>query len=208
MRNRYVYLHLAVKPRDKGQVFYVGIGTHGKINKYDRMHSSDKRNDYWKKTVKKYGIKRVVFNDNLTTEQACGLEEGLIETFQGDINSRVKYLTNLTTGGEAGFNRVSVSEGTRVKMIDSHLKRKRSKNAKSIYRGVSKKSDGYFIFQYTPEHYRQKAITFKCFSQAKMASDIYYNFGEYIPSSSLESELKSVRSMTDEECVRLKELFE
>ena len=59
MRNRYVYLHLAVKPRDKGQVFYVGIGTHYKGNKYQRMMSNDKRNDIWKKVVRKYGVDRV-----------------------------------------------------------------------------------------------------------------------------------------------------
>jgi hypothetical protein len=208
MRNRYVYLHLAVKPREKGQVFYVGIGTHGKIKKYDRMKSNDSRNDYWKKTVNKYGIKRVVFSDNLTTEQACGLEKDLIETFQGNINSSVKYLTNLTTGGETGFNKVDIGDNVRAKMRESHLKRKRGKSKNSTYRGVSVRSRGDFQFQYTPEHYKQKGIPFKYFSQAKLASDMYYNFGQYIPSSDLEDELKSIRSMTNEECIRLEKLFE
>lgn len=208
MRNRYVYLHLAVKPRDKGQVFYVGIGTHYKGNKYQRMMSNDKRNDIWKKVVRKYGVDRVVFSDNLTTEQACGLEKDLIETFQGDINSNVKYLVNLTSGGETGFNRFKFSEDIRGKMIKSSLSRDRKKSKKSIYRGVSRRSDGAFQFQYTPEHYKQKGFVFRYFSQAKLASDMYYNFGKYIPSSDLESEFRSIRSMSDEECIRLKKLFE
>lgn len=205
MRNRYVYLHLAVKPREKGQVFYVGIGTHSKKGKYKRMNSNEGRNPYWNSTVKKYGIKRVVFSDNLTTEQACGLEKDLIDTFQGDIDSGTMYLTNLTSGGEGSYR---VSDEIKSKMSKFHLNRERKKNKNSVYRGVSKRSSWGFNFQYTPEHYKQKAITFKYFSQAKLASDMYYNFGQYIPSSELESEFRSIRSMSDEECIRLKKLFE
>lgn len=188
MRNRYVYLHLAVKPREKGQVFYVGIGTHSKKGKYKRMNSDYMRNKYWKSTVKKYGIKRVVFSDNLTTEQACGLEKDLIETFQGDVNSGTMYLTNLTSGGEEGFvfNEDSLRKMSKTQTGKIKSKRRSNRNEK----GVSiRRSESGVDFQPTINS-KQYKVRLKTLEEANALSLFFYQGIEFMSPEELLSEWK------------------
>lgn len=188
MRNRYVYLHLAVKPREKGQVFYVGIGTHYRWNKYQRMKTDEYRNDYWRSTVKKYGIKRVVFSDNLTTEQASGLEKDLIATFQGDINSGIMYLTNLTSGGEKGFVLSQDSLRKMSKTKTGKIKSKRKSNVNE--KGVSlRRTESRVDFQPTvnSKQYKVSTVTVE---EANALSLFFYQGLEFMSPEELLSEWK------------------
>lgn len=188
MRNRYVYLHLAVKPREKGQVFYVGIGTHQKRGKYMRMKSDEGRNIYWKSTVKKYGIKRVVFSDNLTNEQACGLERDLIETFQGDINSGVMHLTNLTSGGDGGYglSRESISKMSKTKTGKIKSKRKNNRNEKGV---SARRTERGADFQPTINS-KQYKLRLSTLEEANALSLFFYQGIEFMSPEELISEWK------------------
>ena len=188
MRNRYVYLHLAVKPREKGQVFYVGAGTYQKKGRYLRMNSDVGRNDYWKSTVEEYGIDRVVFSDNLTADEAYQLEKDLIHTFQGDVNSGVMYLTNLTSGGRVGWswNKDSLKKMSKTKTGKIKSKRKSNVNEKGV--SVRRNERG-VDFQPTinSKQYKVKLMTVE---EANALSLFFYQGVEFMSPEELISEWK------------------
>lgn len=102
--DKYIYLH----KKPNGQIFYVGQG----INR--RAWAKSNRNDYWKRTVDKYGDYSItIFKEGLTLDEANKLEMDLIEAIGLD------NLTNLTLGGDGVKGRIWTDE-ERKKIGDIH----------------------------------------------------------------------------------------
>lgn len=91
-----VYLHRRL---DDGLIFYVGIGKGNRAFKYGR-------NEWWRRTADKHGLKVEVIEQGLTWEQACAIERELIATFRSPEWVGWAKLTNLTDGGDGtkGWN--------------------------------------------------------------------------------------------------------
>lgn len=109
MNKFYVYVHYR---ESDGTPFYVGKGS-GK-----RAYSSSRRNQFWKNTKEKHGIRVEIIFDNLTEE----------ESFQCEIDTILEFkyfgykLTNMTLGGE-GVSGMIVSPETRSKISAAHKNR-------------------------------------------------------------------------------------
>lgn len=101
--NAYVYRHTKL---GTSEVFYIGIG---KQNKYRRAYSTNHRNKWWNKIVKKYGFEVEILSRNITWEQACELEVILIN-FYGRKDLKKGNLVNLTDGGEGSFGAIKTKE--------------------------------------------------------------------------------------------------
>jgi hypothetical protein len=87
----YVYKHVRLKD---GSIFYIGKG------KGDRMYSADRRNEYWKRIVKKDGgFTAQLIKDNITDKEALQLEMNIIKEIG------MENLTNMTEGGNGGDTR-------------------------------------------------------------------------------------------------------
>ena len=87
----YVYKHIRLKD---GSIFYIGKG------KGDRMYSADRRNEHWKRIVKKDGgFTAQLIKDNITDEEALQLEMCIIKEIG------MENLTNMTEGGNGGNTR-------------------------------------------------------------------------------------------------------
>lgn len=106
MNNCLVYLH----KKPCGEVFYVGIGS-----KKSRPKSKSGRNRYWKNVVNKHGYEVEVVLTNISREEACNIEIGLIK-YYGRRDLKKGTLVNLTDGG------------------DLHLGKKISKRQKELLR--------------------------------------------------------------------------
>jgi hypothetical protein len=85
-----VYKHM--KP--SGEVFYIGIG-----QTKERAYSKVGRNLHWINTVEKYGYEVEILKSDLSWEDACELEQILIE-YYGRKDLQKGSLVNLTAGGE------------------------------------------------------------------------------------------------------------
>lgn len=85
-----VYVHVAVKPRELGQVFYVGIGTS------TRPYATGNRNVRWQRTAAKYGYVTYVLCTKATQQQAEAAESYLIEKLG---YGKGKQLVNIVAGG-------------------------------------------------------------------------------------------------------------
>lgn len=88
--NKVVYLH---RKKSNGEVFYVGIGTS------KRPYIKQGRNIYWKRTVNKHGLVVEVIRTGLSWEDACDIEQDLIELI-GRRELGLGTLVNLTSGGK------------------------------------------------------------------------------------------------------------
>lgn len=91
MGEYYVYGH--INPITN-KFFYIGKG------KGRRWETTRGRNEYWKRTVDKYGFSAIKLAENLTNEQAVEVEKQYIEKY-GTANNGGS-LVNMTTGGEYG----------------------------------------------------------------------------------------------------------
>jgi hypothetical protein len=99
----YVYKHIRLKD---GSIFYIGKG------KGDRMYSADKRNEYWKRIVKKDGgFTAQLIKDNITDKEALELEMNIIKEIG------MENLTNMTEGGNGGDTRKGFSQDEYDKWI-------------------------------------------------------------------------------------------
>jgi hypothetical protein len=115
-RNSYVYYHTRI---DKNEIFYIGIGSNSRNNKYSRAYQIGKRrNKIWNDIVEKtkYNVK-IMFN-NLTWDEACNTEKKLILLY-GRIDNKTGILSNMTDGGE-GVLGCKKSIETRQKMSKCH----------------------------------------------------------------------------------------
>ena len=102
-----LYRHL--KPN--GEVFYIGIGNNRRP--YDKYN----RSTHWKGIIKKYGYEVQILKSDLTWEDACDLENILIN-YYGRKDLGLGTLVNHTDGGEGIQN---ISDETRKKMSDAKL---------------------------------------------------------------------------------------
>ena len=112
-----VYLHR--KPVD-GSIFYVGIGNNKK-----RAYHCTGRNEHWTNTYNKYGRDVQIVASDISREDACELEQFLIQEIG------IEKLCNKTLGGD-GFNGQHTEES----------KFKMSKSQSGIWKG--KKRSEYF----------------------------------------------------------------
>ena len=89
----YVYTYTRL---DKNEIFYVGIGSD---SKYKRAKNLSLRTDYFKKIINKSEYKLDIVFDDLTWEEACLKEIGLIALY-GRKDLGIGTLINFTDGGE------------------------------------------------------------------------------------------------------------
>lgn len=97
-----LYRHL--KP--SGEVFYIGIG-----QTKERAYSKVSRSLHWTNTVEKYGYEVEILKSDLSWEDACEMEQILIE-YYGRKDLQKGSLVNLTAGGE-GIQGYTHTEKTR-----------------------------------------------------------------------------------------------
>jgi hypothetical protein len=116
----YIYKH--IRP-DTNEVFYIGIGVDRR-----RINSNQSRNRFWVNIVKKYGIIKEIFEDNLTWHDAINREKFWID-FYGRKNNNTGILCNMTDGGEGSYGRL-VNEETKKKISESHKGKKISEEHK------------------------------------------------------------------------------
>jgi len=115
-RSSYVYYHTRI---DKNEIFYIGIGSNSRNDKYLRAYQIGKRrNKIWNDIVlkTKYNVK-IMFN-NLTWNEACNIEKKLILLY-GRIDTKTGVLSNMTDGGD-GVLGCKKSLETRQKMSEWH----------------------------------------------------------------------------------------
>lgn len=96
----YIYAH---RRMSDDSIFYIGKG------KGYRAWYTTGRNDYWFRVAKKHGCYVDIIFDNLEEQEAYELENCVIQ----EMLYFNEKLTNLSEGGEGGFN---PSPETRVKM--------------------------------------------------------------------------------------------
>jgi len=89
-----VYQH---RRKDTNEVFYIGIGK----DKY-RPYQTINRNKHWTNTVNKVGYSIDILIEGLSYEEACRVEEGLIESY-GRRDLGTGNLVNMKEGGKNGI---------------------------------------------------------------------------------------------------------
>lgn len=126
---------LVYRHRNKvtNEVFYVGIGTK------KRSKDNINRNILWKNIVNKYGHYVEIIQDNLSLEEACELEEFLINLY-GRRDLKTGVLANMTSGGEGSPGTI-VSESTKQKLRVLNTGKKLSEEHK-IKIGIANKGKG------------------------------------------------------------------
>ena len=102
--NFYVYLH---RRKDNNEVFYVGKG------KGQRGFIISGRNQYWRRTAKKYGWYCEILKDNLFEDEALKLEIETIALYGRD------NLCNFTDGGDGTRGMIHLEE-TKEKISKSN----------------------------------------------------------------------------------------
>ena len=125
--NKVVYLHQRL---DTNKIFYVGIGSE------ERAYNKTQRSLFWKKIVKKAGLKVCIVRKGLSREEAVMLEKELIG-FYGRMDLDNGILCNMTNGGDGCLKRV-VSKENRKKAADTFSR---------VWKGVPK----------SPEHIEKVA---------------------------------------------------
>tara|TARA_R110002050_G_scaffold248191_1_gene385988 strand:- start:568 stop:1536 length:969 start_codon:yes stop_codon:yes gene_type:complete len=98
MNDKVVYIHRKATNRE---VFYVGIGTPERP--YRKSPTS--RSEFWHKIVNKHGYNIEVIHTGLSWEDACDIEEDLIELI-GRRDIGLGTLVNLTNGGDGTLGAV------------------------------------------------------------------------------------------------------
>lgn len=113
-KNYYVYRHRRL---DTFEIFYIGLGNvylEHKDSKtssvfYRRAYNTKGRNNWWKKVVNKTDYQVEILSTNLTKEDACELEEFLIQEY-GRRDLGLGNLINMTDGGENNSGKIVSSE--------------------------------------------------------------------------------------------------
>ena len=102
MNSKVVYIH---RKATNGEVFYVGIGNPKRP--YEKGRSD--RSEFWCRTVDKYGYNIEVIRTGLSWEDACDIEQDLIELI-GRRDLGLGTLVNLTDGGDGAVGLVYTEE--------------------------------------------------------------------------------------------------
>jgi hypothetical protein len=126
MSGYYVYGH--INPITK-KFFYIGKGT-----KY-RAYNSTQRNEFWKRTVAKYGYAVVKLVDGLTHDQAIEIEKQYIGKY--GLRSEGGLLVNLTYGGQ-GMSGFKMSQESKAKIGIHQVGRVKSEEEKNKLRIANK----------------------------------------------------------------------
>ena len=107
-----IYRHRTI---DTHEVFYIGIGS-------VKRSKSKHRSSFWKNVVNKHGYYIEIIKDNLSWEEACELEQLLIQEYgRRDLGTGI--LVNLTDGGEGAPGTI-ISEETKLKLRDKNKGKK------------------------------------------------------------------------------------
>ena len=104
-----VYMHTN-KTNNK---VYIGVTSLKPQERWHKDGSGYKRNKYFWRAIKKYGwdgFEHIIFAEDLTKEEACKMEIGLIALYQSNNSS---YGYNLSTGGEGGGSGIPWSDEQR-----------------------------------------------------------------------------------------------
>lgn len=115
-RKFYVYVHMRATD---DSVFYVGKGCG------QRYKTSNGRNQYWHRTVAKYGFVSEIVKENLTFEEANQQEIQLIK----QLREQGCTLCNLTDGGEGTRGR-KLSDQAKASISQKNKGKKRSETTK------------------------------------------------------------------------------
>lgn len=115
-----VYQH---RRKDMNEIFYIGIGA-----TESRAYETAGRSKYWKNIVNKVGYEIDILIKNLSWEDVCIIEKGLIADF-GRKDLRLGPLVNLTDGGDGCLGREMTAE-TREKIAKKHRGRSLSDDHK------------------------------------------------------------------------------
>lgn len=123
-----VYRHRRL---DTNEIFYIGIGKTEK-----RPYSKAGRNKHWKNIVNKAGYSVEIISKVDTWEEACELEQFLIQEYgRKDLGTGI--LVNMTDGGEGIVNQVfskkhktKLSKARTGKKLSEELKQKISESRK------------------------------------------------------------------------------
>lgn len=107
-----VYRHRTL---DTHEVFYIGIGS-------VKRSKSKHRSSFWKNVVNKHGYYIEIIKNNLSWEEACELEQLLIQEY-GRRDLQTGILVNLTDGGEGAPGTI-ISEETKLKLRDKNKGKK------------------------------------------------------------------------------------
>lgn len=125
-----VYVH---KRLDTNKIFYVGIGKTKK-----RAYSRQKRNQYWKNIVSKYGYVVEIVAHFDTWEECCKLEKELITKY-GRKDLGRGNLANMTDGGDGLINIIytkerndKISKSHKGKKLSQYTKNKLSNSRKGV----------------------------------------------------------------------------
>jgi len=117
-----IYQH---RRNDTNEVFYVGIGNS------TRPTDTKNRNNHWHNIVNKHGYTTEILITDLSWEDACDIEIGLIE-YYGRCDMGTGTLVNMTSGGD-GTHELSeeslkkIGDASRGKPRTDETKRKISK---------------------------------------------------------------------------------
>ena len=115
----YLYLHIR---EDTEEIFYVGIGTLDKSNKYARAKSLSGRNCIWKRIVNKTKYKVLVIDENEDEEPIINKEIYYISLL-GKMKEKSGHLCNISDGGRGNLSiRSLMSKEAEEKMIKSRYK--------------------------------------------------------------------------------------
>lgn len=131
-----VYIH---KRLDNNQVFYIGISKNRRRAFETYAKAGNRRNIYWKRIADKYGVIVEITHENICWEEACKIEQYLIEFWR----SQNIQLANLTDGGE-GTNGIKLSQEQKEKrasFLNNPKVRERQKKAMSRPDVIKKQSE-------------------------------------------------------------------
>lgn len=112
VNNICVYRHIR---KDTNTVFYIGIGN----LKRPYCKRKNTRGKYWYYITNKTDYYVEILQKNLSWENACELEQLLIQEYgRKDLNTGI--LCNMTNGGDGGYG-VIISDETKLKMRNAKI---------------------------------------------------------------------------------------
>jgi hypothetical protein len=117
-----VYQH---RRKDNNNVFYVGIGREEK-RAYEL--GDRRRNRYWQRIANKYGVTVEVTHKDICLEEACKIEEYLIDFWRG-VNGK-EAMANISDGGDTGNRFIKMPPEAVEKMRLSKIGKKQSEETK------------------------------------------------------------------------------
>ena len=163
MNNYYVYIYWRL---DINEPFYVGMGHN---NRWKELYEN-KRNEHFIRIINKYPIAVEIIKDNLTEEQAHGIECWLINElvfeygysiniFNNRSNEKGCHLVNMTWGGEGTSGRKLSNESIekiRQANLGKHLSEKTKEKLRIASIGKHKGENNPYYGKHHTEEIRKK----------------------------------------------------